>query len=29
VLGIAVRLFLDLVLKPEDLYTITPLLRGA
>ena len=29
VLGVAVRLFLDLVLKPEDLYTITPLLRGA
>src|SRR4029078_9441569 len=26
VLGVAVRLFLDLVLKPEDLYTITPLL---
>ena len=29
VLGVAVRLFLDLVLKPEDLYTVTPLLRGA
>ncbi len=29
VLGVAVRLFLDLVLKPEDLYTITPVLKGA
>ena len=29
VLGVAVRLFLNLVLKPEDLYTVTPLLRGA
>jgi len=29
VLGVAVRLFLDLVLKPEDLYTVTPSLRGA
>jgi uncharacterized membrane protein YfcA len=29
VLGVAVRLFLDLVLKPEDLYTVTPFLRGA
>jgi uncharacterized protein len=29
VLGVAVRLFLDLMLKPEDLYTITPVLKGA
>ena len=29
VLAVAVRLFLDLVLKPEDLYTITPVLKGA
>jgi uncharacterized membrane protein YfcA len=29
VLGVAIRLFFDLVLKPEDLYTITPVLKGA
>jgi uncharacterized membrane protein YfcA len=29
VLAVAARLFFDLVLKPEDLYTITPVLRGA
>src|SRR5262245_8896436 len=29
VLAVAARLFLDLVLKPEDLYTITPVLKGA
>jgi uncharacterized protein len=29
VLGVAIRLFFDLVLKPEDLYTITAVLKGA
>jgi uncharacterized protein len=29
VLAVAARLFLDLVLKPEDLYTITPVFKGA
>jgi uncharacterized membrane protein YfcA len=29
VLAVAARLFFDLVLKPEDLYTITPVLKGA
>jgi uncharacterized membrane protein YfcA len=29
VLAVAARLFFDLVLMPEDLYTITPVLKGA
>jgi len=29
VLAVAARLFFDLVLKPVDLYTITPILKGA
>jgi uncharacterized protein len=29
VLAVAARLFFDLVLKPEDLYTITPVFKGA
>jgi uncharacterized membrane protein YfcA len=29
VLAVAARLLFDLVLKPEDLYTIAPVLKGA